>query len=57
MYSRFDIYLDPVYTGKAFSGMKKYIKENKLNDKKILFIHTGGIPLFLDYKEANNLTK
>ncbi len=57
MYGRFDICLDPVYTGKAFSGMKKYIKENKIHDKKILFIHTGGIPLFLDYKEANNLTK
>ena len=44
--------LDATYTGKAFCGMKDYIKKNKLEDKKILFIHTGGTPLFFD--ELNN---
>lgn len=40
--------LDPVYTGKAFWGMEQYIKENQLERKNILFLHTGGTPLFYD---------
>ena len=40
--------LDSTYTGKAFLGMKKYLKENAIENKKILFIHTGGTPLFFD---------
>ena len=45
---RYGMPLDSTYTGKAFLGMKKYIKENKIEDKKILFIHTGGTPLYFD---------
>lgn len=45
---RYGIPMDSTYTGKAFLGMKKYIKENGIEDKKILFIHTGGTPLFFD---------
>lgn len=41
--------LDPTYTGKAFWGMKEYIEEKKLSDCNVLFIHTGGTPLFYDY--------
>lgn len=41
--------LDPIYTGKAFWGMSEYIKENNIKNKKILFLHTGGTPLFYDY--------
>lgn len=40
--------LDTTYTGKAFWGMKKYIKKNQITGKNILFIHTGGTPLFFD---------
>jgi len=40
--------LDPIYTGKSYWGMKKYIKKNQITHKKILFIHTGGTPLFFD---------
>lgn len=40
--------LDPTYTGKAFWGMQEYIKKNRIVDKNILFIHTGGAPLFFD---------
>jgi D-cysteine desulfhydrase len=40
--------MDSTYTGKAFLGMKKYIKQHGLQNKKILFIHTGGTPLFFD---------
>ncbi len=39
--------LDTTYTGKAFwGGMKEYIKKNKVAGENILFIHTGGTPLF-----------
>ena len=34
---------DTTYSGKAFYGMMDYIKKNKLEDKKIVFWHTGGI--------------
>ena len=40
--------LDLTYTGKAFMGMKEYIKETNIKNKNILFIHTGGTPLFFD---------
>jgi D-cysteine desulfhydrase len=40
------IILDPVYTGKAFYGMCQYINKNDIEGKNILFIHTGGTPIF-----------
>lgn len=40
--------LDTTYTGKAFWGMTEYLIENSIKGKKILFIHTGGLPLFFD---------
>lgn len=46
--------LDTTYTGKAFWGMKEYIKKKKITNKKILFIHTGGTPLFFDKLEDLN---
>ena len=42
----YGIPLDATYTGKAFMGMSEYIKD--IQDKNILFIHTGGTPLFFD---------
>lgn len=42
----YGIPLDETYTGKAFMGMSEYIHE--ISDKNILFIHTGGTPLFFD---------
>ena len=50
IYDNFNIPLDPTYTGKAFYGMKEYLNKNDINNKNILFIHTGGYPLFCDYK-------
>ena len=41
--------LDPIYTGKAFWGMTEYCRKHDVQDKNILFIHTGGTPLFFDY--------
>ncbi len=47
-FTLYGIPMDSTYTGKAFLGMKKYLKEHQLTDKNILFIHTGGTPLFFD---------
>ena len=40
--------LDSTYTGKALWGMEDYLRKNNLTDKTVLFIHTGGTPLFFD---------
>jgi D-cysteine desulfhydrase len=38
------IFLDPVYTGKAFFGMIQELKRDpKCFEERIIFIHTGGI--------------
>ena len=50
IYDKYGIPLDPTYTGKAFFGMKEYLKKHNIQNKKVLFIHTGGYPLFCDYK-------
>lgn len=48
------IALDLTYTGKAFWGMNEYIRENNIKDKNILFIHTGGLPIFFNNLEVLN---
>ena len=45
---KYGIPLYATYTGKAFMGMKKYIEKEEIRGKNILFIHTGGTPLFFD---------
>lgn len=47
--------LDGTYTGKAYTGMKSYISEYGIQGKNILFIHTGGTPLFFDELEKLNI--
>lgn len=44
----YGIPLDTTYTGKAFMGMTDYLFQQRIKDKNILFIHTGGTPLFFD---------
>lgn len=44
----YGIPLDATYTGKAFMGMTEYIRKQQITGKNILFIHTGGTPLFFD---------
>ncbi len=51
VYGTDGIYLDMTYTGKAFHGMLEYIRENNIRGKNILFLHTGGLPLFFDFLE------
>ena len=43
---QYGIPMDATYTGKAFMGMTEYLKD--IRGKNILFIHTGGTPLFFD---------
>ncbi len=45
---QYGIPLDATYTGKAFMGMQEYLKKEQIHGKNILFIHTGGTPLFFD---------
>lgn len=48
MLKQHGIPMDSTYTAKAYTGMLKYIEKESLRGKKILFIHTGGTPLFFD---------
>ncbi len=41
--------MDTTYVGKAFYGMCQYVEERGIRGKNILFIHTGGTPLFFDF--------
>lgn len=40
--------MDQTYTGKAFRGMLDYLRDHEIADKSVLFLHTGGLPLFFD---------
>ncbi|MDA3884357.1 MAG: pyridoxal-phosphate dependent enzyme [Candidatus Delongbacteria bacterium] len=42
------IILDPVYTGKAYWGMTEFIKKHQITKSNILFLHTGGIPIYFE---------
>ena len=48
MLKRHGIPLDSTYTAKAYIGMRSYLEEKKIIGKTVLFIHTGGTPLFFD---------
>jgi len=36
--------LDPVYTGKAFAGLWDMAERGELAGRRVLFLHTGGLP-------------
>jgi len=38
------IYLDPIYTGKAFHGLLEMARSGELAGQKVCFWHTGGTP-------------
>lgn len=46
---------DSTYTGKAYYGMKDYLFRHSIKEKTVLFIHTGGTPLFFD--DLNSIIK
>ena len=41
--------MDTTYVGKAFYGMLKYLQAKKITGRNILFLHTGGTPLYFDH--------
>lgn len=47
------ILLDPVYTGKAFSGLLDLIQRGSLGgrDEAVIFLHTGGLPALFAFEE------
>lgn len=51
------VFLDPVFTGKAFAGLISLIKTGKIrSDESVIFLHTGGSPnLFVSSKNLVNL--
>ena len=47
------ILLDPVYTGKAMTGLIDLVKKGKFKKgTNVLFLHTGGAPLLYAYAET-----
>ena len=40
--------MDTTYVGKAFWGMLRFLQDNQIEGKRVLFIHTGGTPLYFD---------
>ena len=50
---QYGIPLDPTYTGKAFTGMMKWLEAHGNDGDPVLFIHTGGTPLYFDFIEKN----
>lgn len=48
--------LDPVYSGKGLAGLIALVREARWTpDDNIVFIHTGGEPALLVYREALGL--
>ncbi len=46
------ILLDPVYTGKAFSGLVGLIRQGRFKPgQNVVFVHTGGSPALYHYKD------
>jgi len=35
--------IEPIYTGKAMFALVEYLKTNSISNKKVLFVHTGGL--------------
>jgi 1-aminocyclopropane-1-carboxylate deaminase len=47
------LYLDPVYTGKAFYGLMDLAKQKVISDgSNVLFIHTGGLGGLFQYEDV-----
>ena len=46
------IFLDPVYSAKAFAGLLRDVRDADLtDDDTVVFVHTGGTPLLFTYLE------
>jgi D-cysteine desulfhydrase len=40
--------MDGTYTGKAYASLLRLAKEEGWQNKRVLFLHTGGTPLYFD---------
>ena len=54
-YTHLGLPLDRTYTGKAFYGMRDQLMKSKGSGKRVLFLHTGGTPLFFGEMDANTM--
>lgn len=52
MMGKYGIPMDPTYVGKGFWGMQEYCRVHDLKKQNILFLHTGGTPLFFEKRQA-----
>lgn len=43
IYSETQLPLDPIYTGKVLYAIQDWVLKNDIKNKRILFVHTGGI--------------
>jgi 1-aminocyclopropane-1-carboxylate deaminase/D-cysteine desulfhydrase-like pyridoxal-dependent ACC family enzyme len=47
------VFLDPVYTGKAMSGLIGEIRKGNVGkDETVVFVHTGGTPIIFAYDDV-----
>jgi len=46
------VLLDPVYTGKAMSGLLDLAGREYFADESVVFVHTGGTPALFPYREG-----
>ncbi|MCY4597382.1 MAG: pyridoxal-phosphate dependent enzyme, partial [Bryobacterales bacterium] len=47
------ILLDPVYTGKAMTGLIDLVKNGHFSETDaVVFLHTGGTPALFPYREG-----
>ena len=48
--------LDPVYTSKAMTGLVDHIRRGLIDSsKRVVFVHTGGLPALFAYADALGL--
>lgn len=48
--------LDPVYTAKAMAGLIDHIRRGQIDpNRKVVFVHTGGLPALFAYSDALKL--
>lgn len=49
IYCKHGLEMDPTYVGKGFYGMNDWLLNNNIRKENVLFIHTGGTPLWFDF--------
>ncbi len=50
MAEKYDFFLDPIYTGRAFYGLLREMDKGRIKGK-VLFVHTGGYPIHEEFME------